>query len=165
VNDLSNGTVRLLRPEEEAGPVALFCGHCGRAPEDDKALLGGPRVCSRCNLGLLLEAGVDVAPAPGDPFLVVDAGLRICAVSQGAERMLATSETEAVNCSVLDLMLPDDGAMPTDANLPSAITRAARGDGQPRLVTVRLSRTPDERHEVVVAACGPPPAALLVLRS
>ena len=67
----------------EVGPSVSFCSHCAARPAVREP---GSRVCFSCGLGLLLEAPSEVVPRPGDPFLVLDAALSVCAVSAAAER-------------------------------------------------------------------------------
>ena len=71
----------------------LFCGHCGRAAAADDGPDPGARVCTRCNLGLLIGAPPELAPSPVDPFLLVDSTLSVCGVSGMAEEVLQVSET------------------------------------------------------------------------
>src|SRR5215213_2146607 len=66
-----------------------FCGHCGRAAVIDIAQPAS-RVCGRCELGLLVGAPPELAPAPSDPFLLVDSTLSVCGVSALAEELSAS---------------------------------------------------------------------------
>ena len=61
-------------------PDVHFCGHCGRAAVIDIAAPAS-RVCGRCELGLLIGAPPELAPAPSDPFLLVDSTLAVCGMS------------------------------------------------------------------------------------
>src|ERR1700742_2728778 len=85
-------------------PEVEFCGHCGEPPQPGS----DSRVCDSCQLGLMLTAGADVAPAPGGAFVVIDSSMSVCAVSAAAERLLATHETEAVNRHLTELIVPAD---------------------------------------------------------
>jgi hypothetical protein len=143
----------------DPGPSILFCSHCGDRPA---AAQTSSRVCSSCGLGLVLQASRDVAPAVGDPFLVLDATLSVCAVSGAAERLLATDETEAVNRHVTELLVPADAEAQGAATLAAAVTWAARGDEQMRRVFVRPANTFGVRLTARIASCGPPRAALIV---
>jgi hypothetical protein len=120
------------------------------------------RVCESCALGLMLESGADVAPAVGDPFLVIDDSLSVCAVSAAAELLLATFETEAVNRHITELLVPADAEALGPANLAEAVTWAARGDDATRRVVVRPAKTFGVRIKARIASCGPPRAALIV---
>jgi hypothetical protein len=120
------------------------------------------RVCPSCEFGLLLQASTDVAPGPGDAFLVLDASLAVCAVSAKAERLLAARETEAVNHHITELLVPADAEAQSATNLAVAVTWAARGDGQTRRVVVRPANTFGVRMSARIASCGPPTAALIV---
>src|ERR1700749_2993770 len=90
--------LRLVTPLESEAPVApvSFCSHCGTRTTPDGASARS-RVCGSCGLGLILESREDTAPHAGDAFLVLDRSLAVCAVSAAAERLLATSEPDAVN--------------------------------------------------------------------
>jgi hypothetical protein len=145
---------------EEIERIA-FCSHCGARPQtgiDD----AHSRVCDSCGLGLLLETGSDVAPASGAAFMVLDGSLAVCAVSEAAERLLATRETEAVNHHITELLVPADAEAADRASLAAAVTWAVRGDDSTHTVTVRPAKTFGVRLSARIAACGPPRAALVV---
>jgi hypothetical protein len=157
--------LRLVRPAEAApAPTAAFCGHCGLPPE-----VGVPqpatRVCARCNLGLLLQAAPAVAPAPGEPFLVIDGRLTVCGLSRAAEELLAVEETDAVNRHVAEFLVPAGTEAPRPGNLLAQLVAAAGGDPEPHAVVVRPVGVFGVRFWARVGACGPSPAALLVLAS
>ncbi len=162
---LRNGrpALTLVRAPEPRDPVpsVSFCSHCGARPATDPR---GPasRVCGVCELGLMLQAGADHAPAPDGAFLVLDRTLSVCAVSAAAERLLATCETEAVNRHATELIVPADAETQGRANLAAAVTWAARGDEEARRVVVRPANTFGVRLSARIASCGPPRAALLV---
>jgi PAS domain-containing protein len=120
-------------------------------------------VCGACGLGLILEAGEDVAPHAGDAFLVLDRALSVCAVSRGAEELLAISEPDAVNRHITDLLMPADAEEDGGETLAVAVAWAARGDGGSRSTIVRPANTFGIRLTARIAGCGPPRAALLVL--
>jgi hypothetical protein len=150
------------RSTEEAGETVWFCGHCGERP----ALAGAPapdaRVCESCGLGLLLETSPFAAPDVGGAFLVLDRSLLVCAVSDGAEELLATTETEAVNHHVTELLVAAESEAPGGSQLAEAVTWAARGVEDPRSVFVRPANLFGVRMRARIAHCGPPHAALLV---
>jgi hypothetical protein len=145
-------------PAHESAPTVSFCSHCGARPDASTA----ERVCGACGLGLLLSASADVAPADGGAFMVLDGSLSVCAVSAEAERLLATSESDAVNRHVTELIVPADAEARGPENLAVAVTWAARGDDGERRVVVRPTNVFGVRLSARVAACGPPRAALLV---
>jgi hypothetical protein len=141
-----------------------FCSHCGTRPAPAKTTqLPSSRVCDDCGLGLLLEARADVAPNEGDAFIVLDRALAVCAVSHGAERLLATSEPDAVNRHVTHLLMPADAEEKGGDSLSVAVAWAARGDGGTRSAVVRPANTFGIRLTARIASCGPPRAALVVL--
>lgn len=120
-------------------------------------------MCGECGLGLILEAPQDIAPHAGDAFLVLDRALSVCAVSRGAERLLATSEPDAVNRHMTHLLMPADAEEEGGETLAVAVAWAARGDGGTRTTTVRPANTFGIRLTARIASCGPPRAALVVL--
>lgn len=143
----------------DTSPRVSFCSHCGERPAHEEV---ASRVCDSCGMGLLLQAQSDVAPAAGDPFLVLDGSLSVCAVSASAEGLLAARETDAVNRHVTELLVPADAEAQGPANLAVAVTWAARGDGGARRVVVRPTNTFGVRLRARIASCGPPTAALIV---
>jgi hypothetical protein len=134
-----------------------FCGFCAHVPP---AADIGSRICTACGLGVVLEAAADIAPAPGEPFLVVDRTLSICALSESGAERLGVDEQDAVNRPLLELLEPADMA----AVGPSALTGAllAAGDGVLRVV-VRPAGTFGVRLRARIGPCGSPPATLVVL--
>lgn len=141
-----------------------FCSHCGtRSPTSTNHATPGSRVCGECGLGLILEAGDDIAPHTGDAFLVLDRVLSICAVSRGAELLLATCEPDAVNRHITELLMPADAEAAGGESLSVAVVWAVRGEGGIRTTTVRPANTFGIRLTARIAGCGPPRAALLVL--
>jgi hypothetical protein len=146
-------------PTETAVETVLFCGHCGTRPGRETS----SRVCESCGLGILLQAGADVAPVQDSPFLVIDNSMSICAVSGAAETLLATLETDAVNRHLTELLVPADAEAQGPQNLAVAVTWAARGDSSVHRVFVRPAKTFGVRISACIASCGPPDAALIVL--
>jgi hypothetical protein len=151
--------LRLVPAVAEPQPQRTFCGHCGAEPESD---LHG-RVCETCGLGVLLTANADAAPRPGEPFMIVDGSLCVCALSQVAEELLGVQETEAVNRHLSEFLVPADAEAAGADNLMDLVINAASAASEARVAVVR---PPDEfgiRFRAQVGACGPPRAALLVL--
>jgi len=158
--------LRLVSPAElePVVPSVAFCSHCGTRPSTSTSHTAPEsRVCGECGLGLILETAEDVAPRAGDAFLVLDRVLSVCAVSRGAERLLATSEPDAVNRHVTELLMPADAEEKRGESLSVAVAWAARGDGGTRVTVVRPANTFGIRLTARIAGCGPPQAALLVL--
>jgi hypothetical protein len=155
------GALSLVQPAPaERRPVVRFCGHCGESP---RMVDIASRVCDRCGLGLVLETIADAAPDPGAPFLVLDGGLTICAMSAAAERDLAIEETSAIHRHVSDLLVAADAEPGTGALLADVVVRAARGDGEIATIAVRPTNTFGVFFQARIAPCGPPRAALVVL--
>jgi PAS domain-containing protein len=156
--------LRLVKPVEHEAPVPRisFCSHCGTRPPL-AAEAPASRVCPACGFGLILESRADIAPEAGDAFLVLDRSLSVCAVSRAAERLLATSEPDAVNRHISDLVMPADAEEANGQSLALAVAWAARGDGGTRTTVVRPANTFGIRLTARIGSCGPPLAALLIL--
>lgn len=146
------------RPPDPAQVV--FCGYCGARPADGGTELS--RVCGECHLGLLLRAPADLVPGPSDGFLVVDDLLRVRAVSKRAERLLAISETAAVDRQLGELLLPAGTSAGGAGSLRAAIVQGMLGGASLRMV-VRPRDVHGVRYGARVGACQPGPAALIVL--
>ena len=155
--------LKLVTAPAEVRPGRLFCGHCAREPAATPQSMNGSRVCEHCGLGLLLEAGTDMAPTPADPFLVVDAGQYICAVSKAGEKLLGAAEPEAVNRHLNDFIVPADLGNPASYSLSAAVVAAASGATDPIHIAVRPPDTFGVRHWAKIGSCGPPSAALIVI--
>ena len=136
---------RLARTDASPQHTVHFCTHCGALSSE-----GERRVCERCGMGVVLSCAPGVLPREGTAFLVVTADLRISAASAAVEQYLG----DAVEGEPLLEVLSGDPA------LPRWIVRAAMGSS--RVVSVAL-RVGPRRVNGRVAACGDPPAALLVL--
>ena len=132
--------LRVVGKEGPKEPLKIFCGHCGRSPEPGSDVPAS-RVCSKCGMGLLLQAQAEMAPTPKDPFIVVDGSLTICALSRQAEKLLGVSETEAVNRHIADFLVPGDAEGASGENLGSLLAWAARGETPSSSVVVRPTVT------------------------
>jgi hypothetical protein len=153
------GAIAPLRAPQFGSPTVSFCSHCGERPADVDV---SSRVCRSCEFGLMLVASANVAPSPGESFLVLDSSLSVCAVSKAAETLLATSETDAVNRHITELLVLADAEAQGLSNLAVAVSWAARGDEAPRKVFVRPTNTFGVRLAARIASCGPRRAALVV---
>jgi PAS domain-containing protein len=143
----------------EQGEAAVFCSHCARSPEAEPP----PRVCPTCGMGVILRTDAGAAPKTGDPFLVIDSSLTVSAMSRRAEQLLGTSEVDAVNRHIGEYLTAADVEAAPEQNLAAALAWAARGDEGSRQLSVRPANTFGVRWTAVVAPCGPPNGALLVL--
>jgi len=115
-----------------------FCSYCGRLDDEDQ------RVCSECGLGVRLRTDAAVLRSPGSSFLVVRRDGIVSAASAAADRLLGHTVGRS-----LDRFLSHPDLLP-------AVARA--NAGRPAPVSLDL-----ERMTATVAACGVPPAALVVL--
>jgi PAS domain-containing protein len=114
-------------------------------------------------MGMVLLAGAAVVPSAGQPSLVIDDALRICAVSRAAESLLHIDEADAVGQSLAAVLLPAQAEGGGLDGLVAAVLSAAVGDGTPERAVVRPAGEWGVRYAVRIGACGPPRAALLVL--
>lgn len=140
-----------------------FCSRCGFRHQPISDLDVSPRVCSECSFGLVLRTRSDAAPGADGAFVVVDSSLTVQAVSEQGEAALGLREIAAVNRHVTELLIPADVEAASRLHLAEAITDAAGGEVEPVSVSVRPSGAFGIRLQARIAACGPPPAALLVL--
>jgi hypothetical protein len=136
---------RLARTDASPQHTVHFCTNCGALSHESER-----RVCGRCGLGVVLSCAPGLLPKPGAAFLVVKADLRISAASEAVEPILGA---DLVGQPLLDVLSGDPG-------LARWIMRASMGSS--RVVSVAL-RSGTRRLNGRVAACGEPPAALLVL--
>jgi hypothetical protein len=154
-----------LRPvevDDRGLELVSFCGHCGERP-DSQVAPPSSRVCGHCALGLVLQAGVDLAPHPDEPFLIVDTSLSVCAMSAQAETLFGIDETDAVNQHVADFLVPADANAPSAENLLALLVAVAAGSGKPCTTVVRPRQEFGVRFRARIGPCGSPRAALLVL--
>ncbi len=114
-------------------------------------------------MGLLLEADQQLAPKPGDAFVVTDDQLAVCAVSSGAERLLGRSEPSVIHRPLSELLF----GVKTDSHgapeLPRLLRQAAAGKADIVETVVARSTGGREHLQARIGACGPPAGALLVL--
>jgi hypothetical protein len=113
-------------------------------------------------MGLLLHADPQLAPAPGDSFIVTDGRLLICALSQGAERLFCRSEPSVIHRPVSDLLVgvADEGGL---SSLAMLLTAAAEGTVEVTDAVVATVEGGREHHSARLGPCGPPAAALLLI--
>jgi hypothetical protein len=138
---------RLARTEAGPTEAVHFCTHCGALSDGSSR-----RVCDSCGLGVVLSCAARALPRAAAAFLVVKGDLRISAASAGVESLLGDPD-ELVGRPLLDVVSGDPA-------LPRWVGRAAMGSQ--RVVSVALRIGP-RRVNGRIAACGDPPAALLVL--
>ncbi len=115
----------------------------------------------RCEMGTVLRAPPGLQPRFYEPFVIVDSGLCIQAISHHAELMLMVDEPAAAGVPLEEFLVCHPSRDQID--LAGLVQRAVGGS---RLTTrVELCTVGDPAIEVVarVACCGPPAAALLIL--
>lgn len=157
---MSRSFLQVVPQLAPTGPEVLFCSACGRPPLDHAPRA---RVCEQCHMGVVLSAAADLAPAAGEPFLIVDRTLAVCAVSSDAERLLAVDEPDAVNRILTEFLVPADAEPSAQHNLLAQAASAAGGlDGTARVI-VRPAGEFGVFLEARIGPCGPPAGALVVL--
>jgi hypothetical protein len=152
-------TLTLVKEPTEPEPLVSFCSHCAdRVPTPAVAA----RVCPKCGLGVMLEADAELAPREAAAFLVLDGAMSVCAVSRAAETLLGTSETDAVNHHLSELLSVADVESVTTSSLAAAISSAARGRRDSHQLVLRPANFYGVRLQARLGSCGPRPAALIV---
>lgn len=153
--------LRLLPSEHELLAPIRFCGYCGvHAPAQVEP---GQRICGDCGLGVLLSTSLAVAPKPGEPALVIDRTLTVCAVNRHAEDLLGVDEPQAINAHIGRFLVPAHAEAPSLDGLVGQVVSAAAGVGMTERAVVRPTGEFGIRYAVRIGACGPPSAALIVL--
>ena len=136
-----------------------FCSYCGFPPMG-RWQSPAHRVCMRCEIGTVLRAPPGLQPRFYEPFVIIDQGLRLQAVSRQAEVMLRVDEPAAVDVPLAELLV-----CRTDQDQIDLAGQVGRAIGGSRLTPrVELRTVGDSAIEVVarIAGCGPPPAAVLI---
>jgi hypothetical protein len=96
-----------------------------------------------------------------EPFVIVDTRLRVQAVSHHTEALLKVEEPAVIDVPLAELLM-----CPTDQDqidLAGSAGRALAGAMLPTRVQLRAVRDPTIELVARVAACGPPPAGLVIL--
>jgi ribosomal protein S27AE len=141
-----------------------FCSRCGTLfPGKDVQpdVHGHERVCTECGMGILLACPRDAMLTPQSAFLIATRDLRVSAVSEPAEGILAP-ESDMVGTGLLQWMSSPLGA----DELAAGVARAARGTRQVTVLPVHVASHRSRRLgplEATIASCGPPRGALLVI--
>jgi hypothetical protein len=146
--------------ESRADLSQAFCSYCGYPPMGRWRSLAH-RVCMRCEMGTVLRAPPGLQPRFYEPFVVVDARLRVQAVSHHTEAVLKVEEPAVIDAPLTELLMCRTDQDQID--LAGAVGRALAGATLPTRVALRAARDPAIELVARVAACGPPPAGLLIL--
>jgi PAS domain-containing protein len=165
VNPAQRPSLRLIRGAlEEAQGWTCFCGEC-TAASTEEPLSPLAAVCGPYGMGLLLETRLDAFPSRDDAFLVVDSALTVQTVSQQAATLLGVSEDEIKNRPVAELLSSADAETAQPEDLLHLVHRASTFSDERHSVMVRPRNTFGVRMIARIAPCGPPRAALVLLRS
>lgn len=158
MSDRPQRALRLVRPVlEPTAPAVRFCGHCAEPPrEADRGL----RICTRCHMGVILEAAAELAPHPGEAFMVIDAHLAVSGLSPAASELLEITEDDALNRPLAELIAPADVA----GNALSTIAATLMDGSLPmRELVVRPAGVYGVRFRARVGPVVVPRATLIVL--
>jgi hypothetical protein len=147
MNGLTRTDVGHTQGRDSRLHAVRFCTHCGAVQDE-----APQRVCGQCGLGVMLACAPGLLTKPGAAFLVVKSDMRISAASVGVRPLLGVPD------DLIDR--PLDDVLAGDPGLGRWIARAAMGSH--RVVSVALRRG-TRRVNGKIAACGDPPAALLIL--
>ena len=99
-----------------------FCSHCGYPPMGRWRSLTH-RVCMRCEMGMVLRAPPGLAPRFYEPFVIVDADLRLQAVSRRAEVILKVDEPAAVDVPLAEVLVCRTDPGPNQSGRPRRARR------------------------------------------
>ena len=114
-------------------PRRLFCGHCGRAPEDRRAGPADARLRALRARPAAQRAPPTSRRRARTRSSSSTARCRSARVSERAEELLGVAETEAVNEHVLNYLAPADAEGAGPENLVALLgARGVGGDGVPR---------------------------------
>jgi hypothetical protein len=148
---------------EDAPEWSWFCSQCAALP-DHQSVSPLARACRSCQTGLLLETRSDAIPSRGEAFLVVDSGLRIQALSRPAETLLDTRGENLIDRPVADFLAAADAETRGPGDLAAMLHAASTESDQLHSMFVRPLDSFGVRMAARIAPCGPPRAALVVLR-
>jgi ribosomal protein L37E len=147
MNGLARTDAGATQGRDQRQPAVRFCTRCGDVQDE-----APQRVCAQCGLGVMLACAPGLLTRPGAAFLIVKSDLRVSAASVGVRSLLGDPD-ELIGRPLGELLVGDPA-------LPRWIARAAMGSQ--RVVSVALRRG-TRRVSGRLAACGDPPAALLIL--
>jgi hypothetical protein len=156
--------LRLIQGALEAAPEwSWFCSQCAAVP-GHQSVSPLARSCPACGMGLLVETRADAVPSRGDAFLIVNSGLRIQALSWPAATLLDVRVEEAIDRPVAGLLTAADAESRGPGELINVLHAASTQSDQLQSLFVRPLDAFGVRMAARIAPCGPPRAALVVLR-
>src|ERR1700729_1420191 len=126
-----------------------FCSYCGYPPMGRWRSLAH-RVCMRCEMGTVLHAPPGLQPRFYEPFVIVDARLRLQAVSRRAEVLLVVDEPAAVDVALAEFLVSRTDQDHID--LADVVQDAV--EGSRFATTVELRTVGDPGVEVVARVAG-----------
>jgi PAS domain-containing protein len=158
-------SLRLIRGRAHDTPGwTCFCGECTPTPADEPV---SPlaHVCGPYGAGLLLETRLDAFPTRDDAFLVIDSRLRVQTVSRQAATLLGESEEDMIDRPVAEFLESADTEVQEPEDFLQLIRHASTDSDERHSVFVRPQNAFGIRMIARIAPCGPPRAALVLLRS
>jgi len=132
------------------------------SPTQESALAAA---CGAFGIGLLLETRLDAFPGADDAFLVVDSLLTVQTLSEEAATLLGVSEEQAVSRPVAQFLGPADAEAGALEDFLFLIRRASTDSDERHSMMVRPRNSFGLRLVARIAPCGPPRAAVVLLRS
>ena len=149
---------------DDAPGWSCFCGECA-APPSEEPISPLAQVCGSYGMGLLLETRLDAFPAHDDAFLVIDSLLTVKTVSRQAATLLGVNQDEVLDRPVAEFLGPADVEAGEAENFLHLVRQASTESDQRHSVFVRPRNAFGVRMVARIAPCGPPRAALVLLRN
>ena len=112
-------------------------------------------------MGTVLHAPPGLQPRLDEPFVIVDACLRLQAGSRRAEALLMVDEPAAVDVALAEFLVSRTDR--AHIALAGLVQHAVGGSRSTRSVELRTVGDPAIEVMARVAGCGLPPAAVLIL--
>jgi PAS domain-containing protein len=155
--------LRLIRGALDATGWTPFDGLGTFAPGGEPA--SAPAAWGRYAMGMPAEKAAHASPSHDDAFLVIDSLLRVRFVSERAATLLGEKEEDMVDRPVAKFLGPADAEARDPENFLHLLRRASTDGDEHSSVFVRPRNAFGVRMVARIAPCGPPGAALVLLRT
>jgi hypothetical protein len=156
-------SLRLIRGERaEPDGWTSFTGESGPGPEAEHALA---RAYGPYGTGLLQTTPMNALPGHDDAFLVIDSLLRVRVISRYAARLLGEQEEDVLDKPVANFLGPADTEAREPEDFLHLLRRASTDSDEGSSVFVRPRNAFGVRLVARIAPCGPPRAALVLLKT
>ena len=164
MNSARRPSLRLIRGGVDDAPGwTCFCGECA-APVSEEPVSPLAAVCGAYGMGLLLETRLDEFPRRDDAFLVVDTDLTVQTISLQAAELLGVTQREAEYRPIAELLGPAETETADTQSFLHLVHQASTTSDRRHSVIVRPRTAVGVRMVARIAPCGPPRAALVLLR-